>query len=226
MSVNVRAVQPSDIYLFYPNLIGYVRVLLTLVSFCVLDTRPLLFLSCYALAFVLDAADGILARAMGQCSHFGAIFDMWTDRAATAGLLVVLSHTAQGVMPAFFTTVCAMLIFLDVASHFCRTYVTLFMRKSTHKDVSESIFSLLKLYYSDRKVMGAFCIGQEISYLLLYVYCVYDTIGWTDTIVLPLLVVTSVLNLLKQVVNVQQLLDSMYHLAVKDAEEREEGKGD
>ncbi|ORC92798.1 phosphatidyltransferase [Trypanosoma theileri] len=225
MSGSMRPVRPVDIYLFYPNLIGYGRVLLTLLSFCVLDAYPVVFLVSYALAFVLDAADGIVARAFGQCSHFGAIFDMWTDRAATAGLLVVLSHTAQKGMPACFTTLCAVLVFLDIASHFCRTYITLFMRKSTHKDVSESIFSLLRLYYSNRKVMGAFCIGQEFSYLLFYVYCVYGNMWWTQPIVIPLLIITTVLNFLKQVVNVQQLLDGMYHLAVKDAEEREEGKG-
>ncbi|RNF27160.1 phosphatidyltransferase [Trypanosoma conorhini] len=214
-------VSPTQIYWFYPNLIGYVRVLLSLASFAVLGNYPGLFLAFYTLSFALDAADGVVARYMDQCSHFGAIFDMLTDRASTAGLLLVLNHVVQP-MPEWFTTLCAFLVFLDVASHFCRMYVTLFLRKGSHKDVSESTFFLLRLYYSNRTVMGAFCVGQEFSYILLYAYWMYPEVAWVQALTLPLLLAMGALNALKQVVNVQQLLDGMYHLAVLDAKEREE----
>ncbi|RNF12343.1 phosphatidyltransferase [Trypanosoma rangeli] len=218
---NPRRVSPTQIYWFYPNVIGYVRVFLSLGSFVILGNYPGLFLTFYTLSFVLDAADGIVARYMDQCSNFGAIFDMLTDRASTAGLLLVLNHVVQP-MPDCFTTLCAFLVFLDVASHFCRMYVSLFLRKESHKDVSESTFYLLRLYYSNRNVMGAFCVGQEFSYILLYAYWMYREVTWVQTITLPLLIVMGALNAMKQVVNVQQLLDGMYHLAVLDAKEREE----
>ncbi|EKF34027.1 CDP-diacylglycerol--inositol 3-phosphatidyltransferase [Trypanosoma cruzi marinkellei] len=218
---NFSSVNPTQIYLFYPNIIGYVRLLLSLGSFIVLGNYPAMFLTFYTLSFVLDAADGMIARLMDQCSHFGAIFDMLTDRASTAGLLLVLNHVLQP-MPDWFTTLCAFLVFLDVASHFCRMYVTLFFHKESHKDTSKSIFSLLRLYYSNRKVMFLLCVGQEFSYILLYAYWMYNEVDWIRQVTFPLLTVLGVLNVLKQVVNVQQLMDGMYHLAVLDAKEREE----
>ncbi|EAN89608.1 putative CDP-diacylglycerol--inositol 3-phosphatidyltransferase [Trypanosoma cruzi] len=218
---NFSSVSPTQIYLFYPNIIGYVRLLLSLGSFVVLGNYPGLFLTFYTLSFVLDAADGMVARLMDQCSHFGAIFDMLTDRASTAGLLLVLNHVLQP-MPDWCTTLFALLVFLDVASHFCRMYVTLFFRKESHKDTSESIFSLLRLYYSNRKVMFLLCVGQEFSYILLYAYWMYSEVDWVRRVTFPLLTVLGSLNVLKQVVNVQQLMDGMYHLAVLDAKEREE----
>lgn len=99
----------------------------------------MLFLFLYTTSFVLDAADGMAARALNQCSHFGAILDMLTDRASTGGLVVVLDKVVQP-MPYGYTFILATFVFLDVASHFCRMYATLFVRKESHKDVSDSIF--------------------------------------------------------------------------------------
>lgn len=212
-------ITPLQVCLFWPNIIGYLRVLLSLASFIIFGSSPAVFLVCYALSFSLDMADGMVARYTDQCSQFGTIFDMLTDRASTAGFLVVLNRVAQP-MPDWFTTLCAFLIFLDVASHFCRMYVSLFFRKQSHKDTSDAIFSLLRLYYSNRTVMGAFCVGQEFSYLLFYAYCFYSKVVWLRGFILPLLFLTGALNAMKQLVNVQQLLDGLHHLAVFDAEER------
>ncbi|KEG11381.1 CDP-diacylglycerol--inositol 3-phosphatidyltransferase [Trypanosoma grayi] len=219
MPLKTHAPDARQIYFFYPNIIGYARVILSLVSFCLLGHMPGVFLACYTASFVLDAADGMVARAFDQCSNFGAVFDMLTDRASTAGFLVVLDHVMQPA-PGWFTTLCACLVFLDVASHFCRMYVSLYMRKTSHKDVGDSLFSLLRLYYSNRKFMGALCIGQEFSYLLLYAYRMYGDVQGVQQYLLPLLLITGLLNALKQVVNVQQLLDGMHRLAVMDAKER------
>lgn len=218
---------PLPIYFFVPNLIGYSRIFLAFLAFAFAFDSPLLFIGAYTISFVLDAADGMAARAFNQCTQFGTILDMFTDRAATAGLLVVVSHTVVGtaggdglsIIGSDFSKKVAVLlaaglVFLDVASHFVRMYVSSILSKG-HKDTSSSIFSLLALYYNNRKVMGAFCVGQEIAYILCYALCFYahDYLWYGMYVCAPLC-------LLKQIVNVQQLLDAMYHVAVLDAESR------
>ena len=46
----------------------------------------------YVASFVGDLFDGLAARKFDQCSIFGGLLDMVTDRCSTAGLLCVLSH--------------------------------------------------------------------------------------------------------------------------------------
>jgi CDP-diacylglycerol--inositol 3-phosphatidyltransferase len=164
------------------------------------------------------------ARALDQCSHFGAILDMLTDRASTAGFLVVLDGVLQP-MPYRFTFVLSSLVFLDIASHFCRMYASLFIKKESHKDVSDSIFTLLRVYYSNRRVMGVFCVGQEFAYIFLYAWVSYQSVAVLNSVLWVAFLVCAVPCFLKQVVNVQQLVDGLYHIACVDAVERsEQGK--
>ncbi|CCW70759.1 unnamed protein product [Phytomonas sp. Hart1] len=181
--------------------------------------RPLFCLLLYTLGFVLDAVDGLAARALNQCSRFGAILDMATDRAATAGMIVVLASVWQPKFH-FFTFFLASLAFLDVASHFCRMYVSLLMQKESHKDVSDSPFYLLRKYYADRRCMGALCVGQEFTYILLYAYIFATRSPFLRTVLQGLLLPCAILCLVKQIVNVQQLMDSLYKIACRDAIER------
>ena len=46
----------------------------------VMFSRPWLAASAYFLNVVLDEFDGIAARALNQCTKFGTILDMITDR--------------------------------------------------------------------------------------------------------------------------------------------------
>ena len=46
----------------------------------------------YVASFVGDLFDGMAARKFDQCSLFGGLLDMVTDRCSTAGLLCALSH--------------------------------------------------------------------------------------------------------------------------------------
>lgn len=215
---------PSKIFFFVPNLIGYARMVCSIVSYLVARDYPALCLVLYTASFILDAADGMAARALDQCSHFGAILDMLTDRASTAGFLVVLDGVMQP-MPYRYTFVLSSLVFLDVASHFCRMYASLFIKKESHKDVSDSIFSLLRVYYSNRRVMGVFCIGQEFAYIFLYAWACYQNVAVLGSVMWVAFVVCAAPCFLKQVVNVQQLIDGLYHIACVDAVERsEQGK--
>ena len=59
-------------YLFVPNLIGYARVVLALVGYGVASHSHMAFLGCYMGSQLLDAFDGLAARALDQSSQFGA----------------------------------------------------------------------------------------------------------------------------------------------------------
>merc|ERR1712137_455871 len=66
---------PSEILFWYPNLIGYARVVLAIISFCLYE-NPYIFFWCYLISFTLDAADGHVARlfnqlALWRCARYG-----------------------------------------------------------------------------------------------------------------------------------------------------------
>ena len=83
--------ESENVFLFVPNLIGYARILLALLSFWFMPTSYGLAAGCYILSALLDALDGHMARALGQSSKFGAMLDMLTDRCATMCLLTTLA---------------------------------------------------------------------------------------------------------------------------------------
>ena len=88
------ATTARDVLLYVPNLIGYGRVILTIVSFVLMIFHPsrwFLALWLYIASFVGDLFDGLAARKFDQCSTYGGLLDMVTDRCATAGLLFILA---------------------------------------------------------------------------------------------------------------------------------------
>jgi len=70
----------ENVYLFVPNIIGYVRVLTAALSFYYMPNHPRMCFVLYAISCLLDAVDGQAARALGQTSKFGAVLDMVVDR--------------------------------------------------------------------------------------------------------------------------------------------------
>ena len=86
-------------------------------AFYVSKRDPICFIICYFISFILDAFDGMVARAAHQTSKLGATLDMVTDRISTAGLLAVLS----GFYPDY-STYFVYLIMLDVGSHWLQTH--------------------------------------------------------------------------------------------------------
>lgn len=57
----------TDVLLYYPNIIGYLRVLCMLLSFVFAKTAWEISVTFYLLAFVGDVVDGYVARAFNQC---------------------------------------------------------------------------------------------------------------------------------------------------------------
>ena len=56
------------VYLFYANLIGYIRVICLLVSVFTAFTHPITTVVFYSLSQALDWLDGPIARMYDQCS--------------------------------------------------------------------------------------------------------------------------------------------------------------
>lgn len=103
------------IFFYVPNLIGYLRIAFSIYSFYIYDQHPSLFIFLYLTSFILDAFDGIAARALNQSSRFGAVLDMVTDRFSTAALATLLSHFYPKYLFFFI-----LLNILDFVSHWYR----------------------------------------------------------------------------------------------------------
>lgn len=72
--------ETENIFLFYPNLIGYARIILTVISFYFMPTNWMVAGVCYIVGALLDAVDGHAARHFNQSTKFGAMLDQLTDR--------------------------------------------------------------------------------------------------------------------------------------------------
>ncbi|XP_065663261.1 CDP-diacylglycerol--inositol 3-phosphatidyltransferase-like [Hydra vulgaris] len=153
----------ENIYLFVPNLIGYVRIIFMLVSFYFMPSSPWIAVSLYLTSEFLDAFDGHAARALNQCTKFGSVLDMVTDRCSTTGLLIVLAQFYPRYQVVF-----QFLVVLDIFSHWVQVYSNLLTGTQSHKTVAESGNAFLKLYYKSRAVLFTMCAGNELFFAMLY----------------------------------------------------------
>jgi len=82
------AVNPIDVLLYVPNLIGYARVACLIISLYYALSNYSVCVVFYCLAFTGDLFDGIAARKFNQTSQYGAVLDMITDRVSTTGFIM------------------------------------------------------------------------------------------------------------------------------------------
>ncbi|KAL7521551.1 hypothetical protein ACHAWX_006229 [Stephanocyclus meneghinianus] len=222
---------PSAILLYIPNLIGYLRILLTLTSLFLMICHPTLFRTAsllYVSSFVGDLFDGMAARKFNQCSAFGGLMDMVTDRCATTGLLCVLirefAHRSSLVL--LFT----LLIILDISSHWCQMYSTT-SQNSHHKSAegNQGRFFLVRWYYSSYPFFGYCCVGAEFTYVTIYILSglrrVHEEAGgdmnaFVMTLGRCFLYIVVPACAVKQVVNVSQLCSACYAVAARDAAQK------
>ncbi|XP_042378516.1 probable CDP-diacylglycerol--inositol 3-phosphatidyltransferase 2 [Zingiber officinale] len=197
-----------SVYLYVPNVIGYIRVILNCVAFLVCYSHKSLFAILYVTSFVCDALDGWFARRLNQVSTFGAVFDMVTDRVSTACLLSLLSQLYRPGL------IFLALLGLDIGSHWLQMYSSFLSGKTSHKDVKDSSSWLFKLYYGNRLFMGFCCVGSEVLYVILYLLAgekseslisVYLNALRMNTLLSLLLLLVSIGWAIKQVVNVIQM---------------------
>ncbi|XP_030299274.1 uncharacterized protein LOC115597481 [Sparus aurata] len=67
-----------QVLLYWPNIIGYIRIGLVLAAWAASGT-PALFVPLFSVSTALDGVDGWLARRLGQSSRFGAWLDVVVD---------------------------------------------------------------------------------------------------------------------------------------------------
>ena len=208
----------NKVFLYVPNLIGYVRFGFYLASFIGHSWGNWqLCISLYVIAFILDEFDGRAARAFNQSSNFGAALDMVADRSATAGLCLILAQLYPNYLLAFIGAIA-----LDVSSHYYLIYATGILGETSHKDSDKWVTNgLLKLYYGNKSFMDLLILGNEVFYILLYLsfYLVGVTLylgSWQITIWQLLLLICLPIYLLKQTTNVLQLQASAQKIASLD----------
>ncbi|KAI1449355.1 CDP-alcohol phosphatidyltransferase-domain-containing protein [Annulohypoxylon stygium] len=172
---NGLAVAPSDskaedyphenIFIFWPNIIGYSRIVLAIASLYYMPLHPRTCSILYSISCLLDALDGYAARYFEQSTKFGAVLDMVTDRCTTSCLLVFLSSAFPR-----WAIVFQGLISVDFASHYMHMYATLAMSgsDSSHKNVDKSRSWLLNLYYTNKTVLFVCCALNEVFFIALY----------------------------------------------------------
>ena len=197
---------PNKVFLYIPNLIGYVRFCFYLASFISHSLGSWqLCIGLYAIAFILDEFDGRAARAYNQSSNFGAALDMVADRSATAGLCLILAQLYPRYLLAFIVAIA-----IDVSSHYYLIYATGMLGQSSHKDSSEwSSNKLLKLYYGSKPFMDVLILGNEVFYILLYLNfylagMAFKLGNWQISVISLLLIIFLPLYLLKQATNILQ----------------------
>ncbi|KAL3960170.1 CDP-diacylglycerol--inositol 3-phosphatidyltransferase [Purpureocillium lilacinum] len=155
----------ENIFLFWPNVIGYWRIVLAIASLYYMPLHPRTCSLLYSISCLLDALDGYAARIFEQSTRFGAVLDMVTDRCTTSCLLVFLSSAFPR-----WAIIFQSLIALDFSSHYMHMYATLVVggADSSHKNIDKSQSRLLNLYYSNKNVLFVFCALNELFFIALY----------------------------------------------------------
>ncbi|XP_063602331.1 CDP-diacylglycerol--inositol 3-phosphatidyltransferase-like [Penaeus indicus] len=153
----------ENIFLFVPNLIGYGRIILALLSFYYMPHNHVMAAAMYLLSGFLDAFDGHAARLLNQGTKFGAMLDQLTDRCGTMCLLVTLSHFYPDYM-FFFQLSMA----IDIACHWLHLHTTVMAGRTSHKSQEANTNPILRIYYTSRTVLFFMCAGNELFYASLY----------------------------------------------------------
>lgn len=186
-----------------------------------MDRSPPIFLLSYGTSCLLDALDGYAARLLDQGTKFGAVLDMVTDRATTAGLLCYLCTVYPKWMLAF-----QLLNGLDLSSHYMHMYASLSQGATSHKAVDRAkVGFFMWLYYTSRPAMFVACAGNELFYICLYLmshnaFWGPETFSFLDQKIYLLFIITAAATPIwafKQLMNVIQMIKASRSLAQIDS---------
>ncbi|OAF66431.1 hypothetical protein A3Q56_05839 [Intoshia linei] len=153
-----------DIYLFWPNIIGYVRVICLLISCMSFMKNPYIAIISYIVSIGMDAIDGKVARAFNQSTIFGGYLDMITDRCTTMSLVsfLMIFYPRYAL---FFVLVNV----IDMSSHWSHVHSNAVMGNQTHKSVKKEENIILSYYYSNKNFFYSACIFSEGFYVWMYI---------------------------------------------------------
>ncbi|KOB69978.1 Phosphatidylinositol synthase, partial [Operophtera brumata] len=149
------AEERENIFLFVPNLIGFGRVILAIISFYFMPTHCTLACTCYITSALLDAFDG---------TKFGAMLDQLTDRSGTACLMVTLATFYPQ-----WTFWLQLSLAIDITCHWLYLHTVTLQGKTSHKFIDMSENPIMHVYYTNKTVLFFMCAGNEAFYAALYV---------------------------------------------------------
>ncbi|KAI5733832.1 hypothetical protein M8J76_016551 [Diaphorina citri] len=155
--------EEENVFLFVPNLIGYGRIVLALISFYFMPTHYAIACWCYVISGLLDAIDGHAARYFNQSTKFGAMLDQLTDRVGTMCLCVTLSTFYPKYQFLFQLSMA-----IDIACHWIYLHSSMLQGKTSHKYVDLSGNPVMRLYYTSKPILFSMCFGNEAFYSSLY----------------------------------------------------------
>ena len=206
----------TDVLLYIPNLIGYTRVICTLIFLylCQEESMWKLALAAYVISFTADLFDGMAARAFNQTSKFGAVLDMVTDRCSTALLLSVLAI----IYPKYFQ-IYLLLMALDISSHWMQMKAAGQMH---HKSSSRNF--VVSFYYDNYYFFGYCCVGAEFFYIFMYALRFCPEEWYKQYVYMIAFYVMLPGCAIKQFVNVCQLAAASTAIASGDAKDANEKK--
>ncbi|POG75057.1 hypothetical protein GLOIN_2v1475732 [Rhizophagus irregularis DAOM 181602=DAOM 197198] len=216
----------KNVFLFIPNIIGFIRVILAILSLYYMPNKPWTCMGLYTFSCLLDAVDGNAARYFDQCSEFGVVLDMVTDRSTTSCLLCFLATKYSS-----WTILFQLLISLDLSSHYMHMYSSMTSGSSSHKNIDKSSNSILRAYYSNNVgfyvVLFIFCALNELFFVALYLLSFnHEDIAPGLNFIIRLIAFFSFpVCAGKQIINVIQLAGASKRLASIDlAEQRKISK--
>ncbi|KAF7286653.1 phosphatidylinositol synthase [Rhynchophorus ferrugineus] len=203
----------ENIFVFVPNLIGYCRIIMAIISFYFMPTNYTIAIVCYVISALLDAFDGYAARYFNQSTKFGAMLDQLTDRCGTMGLTIVLAHLYPKYMFLFLLS-----ISIDISSHWLYLHSTVVQGKKSHKFIDMSENPIMNIYYTNKIVLFVMCAGNESFFIALYLlYFAPTVIGFKIV-----LYVTAPIMLAKTFISLLHCTVAAKNLAIVDVNERKE----
>ncbi|EFA05079.1 CDP-diacylglycerol--inositol 3-phosphatidyltransferase [Tribolium castaneum] len=206
----------ENIFLFVPNLIGYARVILAIISFYYMPSNYVIAVVCYVVSALLDAFDGHAARYFNQSTKFGAMLDQLTDRCGTMGLCAVLAHLYPDYMFWFIVSMC-----IDIACHWIYLHASILQGKASHKFIDMSENPIMSIYYTNRTVLFWMCAGNEAFYAALYL--LYFTQGPTIigiSLFKIIIYLSAPVAIVKSGISLLHLVVASKNIAIIDVNER------
>lgn len=210
--------ETENIFIFVPNIIGYGRVILAIISFYFMPTNHVIASWCYITSALLDAFDGHAARYFNQSTKFGAILDQLTDRVGTMCLLVNLSHF----YPAY-TFWFQLSMAIDISCHWIFLHTSLLQGKTSHKFIDMSENPIMRVYYTNRTVLFFMCAGNEAFYAALYLlHFTEGPILAGISLFRAILMISAPVALVKTILSLIHGYVACINLGIIDVKEREQ----
>ncbi|XP_033216061.1 CDP-diacylglycerol--inositol 3-phosphatidyltransferase [Belonocnema kinseyi] len=210
--------ESENIFIFVPNIIGYARVILALISFYFMSTNHVIAICCYVTSALLDAFDGHAARYFNQSTKFGAILDQLTDRVGTMCLMANLSHFYPDYSFWFLVSMT-----IDIACHWIYLHTSLLQGKTSHKFIDMSENPIMSVYYNNRTVLFIMCSGNEAFYAALYVlHFTEGPILVGISLFKAICIISAPIALVKTILSLIHGYVACRNLAIIDVKEREQ----